>query len=260
MTKAISVLFGLALLVAAPAAYAAETITKITVKPSLVAPSDDVEITIDVDLSNGDDWDAVAYRFESGDFFCVDTPDHVDNVLGTKSVSETISVTAPNADGTYDVDIRIYDEDDCDDFNGVISSFDNDHVASASENDGLTVQTPDQCPNVTGHQAAGPCADTLCVLPDVWSIANQQCEAPAPQNAPNPGPSTGSSMTGGGGYMKCSFWDGWAVGSEHRCLSESGEYVRTMDWRGGNVGSSNAALIALYTQVIQKLNQILGLL
>lgn len=44
----------------------------------------------------------------------------------------------------------------------------------------VSVCTPpvDICPNVTGMQTAGPCADTQCVAPAAWNIQAQQCIAP----------------------------------------------------------------------------------
>lgn len=80
--------------------------------------------------------------------------------------------------------------------------------------------------------------------------------APAPST-----PSKSSSTTGGGGYIKCSFWDGWTVNAEHRCMADNGQFIRTMDYRSGNVGGSNdTALVSLYTQLIEKLTVLVSLL
>ena len=36
----------------------------------------------------------------------------------------------------------------------------------------------DICPNVTGVQTTGPCADTLCLSPNTWNMTNQTCDVP----------------------------------------------------------------------------------
>ncbi len=56
-------------------------------------------------------------------------------------------------------------------------------IKTISEGVALMGGTPtptDVCPNVTGMQTTGPCADTLCVAPKTWSILTQTCVAPAP--------------------------------------------------------------------------------
>jgi hypothetical protein len=48
--------------------------------------------------------------------------------------------------------------------------------------------TKDACPNVTGFQAGEPCADTLCVAPNIWNTDSQTCETPVvpPTNVCDP--------------------------------------------------------------------------
>ena len=43
----------------------------------------------------------------------------------------------------------------------------------------------DVCPLVNGDQGAGPCADTLCVLPATWSVDTQSCVEPPPPPPPD---------------------------------------------------------------------------
>lgn len=91
------------------------------------------------------------------------------------------------------------------------------------------------------------------IIEDTFSDTLEVVSPPAP--APQ---SKGSSVSGGGGYMKCSFWDGWTVSAEHRCLADNGQFVLTNSYRSGSFGSTN--LIGLYTQVVSKLHQMISLM
>lgn len=186
MTKFLTVLFAVALFPVAT--FAAVNATSATIT-SPVAPGASVDATLNVTLSNGDDWKSTRVRVSipgpNNDIDeCINTQDATTN----GSHSRSFSFTAPNADGTYTVELAAYENWNC--------TGEDDEVSKT-----LEVITPavDVCPNVDGDQAAGPCADTLCVLPDTWSNANQQCEAPAPSPAP-----AKSSVSYGGGGGLCS--------------------------------------------------------
>lgn len=119
-------------------AFANTNITDIDVNGGnsvTVEPSESITVSVTVSLSSGSDWRGTAYRFESGDYTCVDTPNNETN----GSHTETFDVTAPTTAGTYDFDIRTYDSSDCDDGDGNIPSSDTDHTDSGDLNSGVTV-------------------------------------------------------------------------------------------------------------------------
>ena len=55
------------------------------------------------------DWKSTSWRLGSGDYICYEHDDH----LGTGSYTETFNITAPVNIGTYDVNFKVYDLDNC---------------------------------------------------------------------------------------------------------------------------------------------------
>jgi hypothetical protein len=84
-----------------------------------------------------------------------------------------------------------------------------------SDGDGV-VDEEDSCPEEAGNLENG-CPE---VIPE-----------PEPESAPSSN-SGHSGPIGGGGYLKCSFWDGSSVGTQHMCMNENGQFVTTLSWRG----------------------------
>lgn len=91
-------------------------------------------------------------------------------------------------------------------------------------------------------------------------VVQKVCPDPEPEPTPEPKPtptpsSPAPKLVGGGGYIKCSMWTGFDVSAEHRCMNEQGQFVKTLEWRGGvPVGMGYfAALEALKVQLLQAL-------
>jgi uncharacterized repeat protein (TIGR01451 family) len=91
------------------------TITNVTVnnQPSVtVLPSSSVSLktfVTAVGSSNSNDWKSTRYRIGSESWVCVNTPDHISD----GSNSEPFNITTPSSVGTYNVDVRVYNNDSC---------------------------------------------------------------------------------------------------------------------------------------------------
>lgn len=97
-----------------------------------VAPNATVTVTVTVSLSSDDSWRGTEYRFDSGNYTCVDTADHTDtNPSGSQTFTESFTITAPSSDGTYDLGIRVREDAGC---TGTSNS--------SSLNNAITVATP----------------------------------------------------------------------------------------------------------------------
>lgn len=77
-----------------------------------VAPGATVGVQVNVTTSGSgtnNDWRSTSYRIQSGSFTCVDTSDHTSS--GT--YTESFNITAPSSEGTYDLDVRVYSDNSC---------------------------------------------------------------------------------------------------------------------------------------------------
>jgi hypothetical protein len=124
-----------------------------------VTPSTSVTVTVTASLANGAKWRGTSYRFESGSYLCVNTPDNDAN----GSHTETFTVTVPSSIGTYDFDVRTYDASDCEDGNGSVDSSDTDHTDSDALDNGVVVQNPPSTTTITGATFNG--GSTVTVEP-----------------------------------------------------------------------------------------------
>jgi hypothetical protein len=72
-------------------------------------PNAQVTATINVNLTNSTVWRSTAYKIGTGNWNCVDTPDHSGNIVA----SETFLITAPREAGTNNVNFEIYENNNC---------------------------------------------------------------------------------------------------------------------------------------------------
>jgi|GEM_PF-6462890 len=135
-------------------AFASQSITNIDLNGSnstTIAPAASITVLVTVSLSNGDSWRGTEYRFESGNYTCVDTADHTDtNPNGSQSFTETFSVNAPASNGTYDFDIRVRENAGCT----------GDQV-SGSLNNGVIVSSPAEITTSTATVNGGSITTVL---------------------------------------------------------------------------------------------------
>jgi len=97
-----------------------------------------VSVAVERDSGGGssNDWKSTGYRIDSGSYTCVDTADHTSSDGGTDT--ESFSITAPSSAGTYDVDIKVYKNDNC-----------SSEQDSKSGNNNLIVEIPTPTPEPT---------------------------------------------------------------------------------------------------------------
>lgn len=148
-----------------------------------VSPSDTIEAYVEAELTDGfshvlfhvfsflhpevnADWEATAYRFDDGEWACVDHADQDDSVSGTDTDDITFDITAPNEPGTYSVSFRVSGDDDCDSQNGNVLTLEDAVEVIAPEE-----EPEDMCPNIEGTQEELPEGYVLddendCVLED----------------------------------------------------------------------------------------------
>lgn len=77
-----------------------------------VYPGTQIDVSMTVTTSGADsvdNWQRSQYLIEGGAWTCVDT----DNNNGDNTYTETITITAPNALGTYDLTLRAYIDNNC---------------------------------------------------------------------------------------------------------------------------------------------------
>jgi hypothetical protein len=74
-----------------------------------VYPGTLVDVTMNVDLTNGTDWRYSAYQIEGGALTGINTPNDTTN--GSANFSEKITIAAPTAPGTYDLTLVVYSND-----------------------------------------------------------------------------------------------------------------------------------------------------
>lgn len=83
-----------------------------------ILPGESVDLKVDVTTSgsgSNNDWESTRYRIEGGSWNCENTSNHT----SSGNYSETFGITAPNANGTYDVDVQVFNNNFC---NGSVSS------------------------------------------------------------------------------------------------------------------------------------------
>ncbi len=194
---------------------------------SPVAPNASVASSLSVSLSNGDDWRstkvAVSVPGPNNDIeVCVNTTDHTTN--GT--FTENFSFNAPGVDDNYVAFFTAYENANCTGEDDTVSK-------------NFTVTTPppppvDVCPLVNGNQAAGPCADTLCVAPAAWDVGTQSCVVPPPPPPVDVCPLVnGNQAAGPCADTLCVAPDAWDVGVQSCVAPAPAPVVETPKPTGG---------------------------
>ena len=129
-----------------------------------VAPSASITVTLNVSTSgsgSSNDWNSSQYRIGSGNWNCVDTPNH----NGTNSYTESFNITAPSSAGTYNLTLRAYNGNSC---SGGVS---NDTLMSNAIIVQAPSPTPTITPTVTNPSLAQACGlDIALVLDTSYSI------------------------------------------------------------------------------------------
>lgn len=105
-----------------------------------VEPGADVEVEVTVTIS-GDDWESTRWDIipDGASAVCENTSDSTSNGQHTKS----FTISAPDSDGSYDVEIKIYGYSGGPDNDNCSGSFGNPN-ASQTFDDAIVVETPEE--------------------------------------------------------------------------------------------------------------------
>lgn len=152
-------------------AYAAMAITSSSLNGSnstTVTPGASVSVSMTLNLTSGDDWRSTGWRIAdeldsngSGgpSYTCFNTDDNETN-SGSHSFTETFSITAPNIQDVYDVQLKAYDQNGCTDTPNVF----------VHKNNGITVSAPADTISPTVTNVTSSTANGSYNVPDVVSV------------------------------------------------------------------------------------------
>lgn len=152
-----AVLVSVGFFISASFAFAAINVTDITADgaSSVTVPSGatiSVAVTATLGGAGNDDWHGTSYRFELGGYTCVNTDNH-----NSGTPTESFTVVAPSAAGTYDLDIRIHENSNCTGSND-----------SGSLNNGVTVYQK----SITSATVDGGSSTTVAPGADISTVVN----------------------------------------------------------------------------------------
>jgi hypothetical protein len=223
-------------------------------------------VRADTNDSNGsgatnDDWQSTQWDVlgDDADGVCLEDP----NINGdTLNTTVTWAYTANDA-GTHNVQVKVFNGAGC---AGAVRDVANTQLTVNP----VIIPVIDVCPNVSGNQLVGPCADTLCTIDETWSTTNQACEAntvatttppvePPTESSSESTPAS-TSTSGGGGFTFCDLdtQPTSALRDIAMCVDrDSGKVVQSLAWRAGQSGNGNGYVLSLMWQAVGLLNQMI---